>query len=441
MRISRDRAVSSVLDLVRRLVPVREAGATSPDALPPSAAADGRARPQADDPQLIDEVFWMILGRGVEPIELRDQLRGFQAADIGGLVVRLLSAPEFQLVYGAWQAGQETGRDLAIEERGLRALGPDARFISRAYELLLGRPVDQGGFQHLVHALGAGENRVEVLRSLVLSDEFARRYREISPQGGIVPYDTQLCELANPAKWDNPQWLALLRDLGLPDRKVSMHRKQYEFTQLAYGLERLGYLRDDVSVLSVGAGHERLLYWLANHTGSVVATDLYEGVWQHVQAQEGDVGVLQRPEDYAPFPYRKDRLRFLKMDGRRLAFAGASFDVVYSLSSIEHFGGLAGAQLTLDEMGRVLRPDGLLVLATEYVLSGPPHEETFQPLELAELLERSGLRLIQPIDDRVYDRYEYAAVDLHKNPHQTPHMVVRFGDTIFTSVMAFLRKP
>ena len=152
------------------------------------------------------------------------------------------------------------------------------------------------------------------------------------------------------------------------------------------------------------------------------------------------MGVLRRPEDYAPFPYRKDRLRFLRMDGRRLAFADASFDVVYSLSSIEHFGGPAGAQLTVDEMARVLRRDGLLILATEYVLSGPAHEETFQPREVAALLDRPGLRLIQPIDDRVYDRYEYAAVDLYKNPHQTPHMVVRFGDTIFTSVMAFLRK-
>ena len=33
----------------------------------------------------------------------------------------------------------------------------------------------------------------------------------------------------------------------------------------------------------------------------------------------------------------------MKMDGRRLAFRDGAFDVVYSLSSIEHFGGMPGA--------------------------------------------------------------------------------------------------
>jgi SAM-dependent methyltransferase len=205
-------------------------------------------------------------------------------------------------------------------------------------------------------------------------------------------------------------------------------------------MHRLDRLRPDTHVLSVGAGHEPVLYWLTNHVGSVVATDLYEGVWQDVQAREGDDGVLHRPDRYAPFPYRQERLRFLKMDGRRLAFPDGIFDVVYSLSSIEHFGGLGGARATVDEMARVLKPGGVVAIATEYVLDGPPHEETFQPAEIAELLDRPTLRLVQPVDDRVYTRYQYAAVDLYANPHQTPHMVVRFNDTIFTSVMAFLRK-
>jgi hypothetical protein len=31
-------------------------------------------------------------------------------------------------------------------------------------------------------------------------------------------------------------------------------------------------------------------------------------------------------------------------------------------------------------------------------------------------------------------------VDLHQNPYQSPHMVVRFNDTVFTTVMVFLRR-
>jgi SAM-dependent methyltransferase len=193
-------------------------------------------------------------------------------------------------------------------------------------------------------------------------------------------------------------------------------------------------------VLSVGAGHELVLYWLANHTGRVVATDMYEGVWQQVQGREGDPDVIDRPDEYAPFPYRQDHLVFMKMDGRSLAFRDGVFDIAYSLSSIEHFGGIGGATATIREMARVLRPGGILALATEYVLEGPPHEETFQPDEFRALIDQPTLELVQPIDDRVYDRYEYAAIDLYKNPYQAPHMVVRFNETVFTTVMVFLRK-
>ena len=140
-------------------------------------------------------------------------------------------------------------------------------------------------------------------------------HQHLAPQSGAIICDTQLCELANPAKWDNEEWLTILRSLGLSDDKLSMHRKPYEFTQLIYGCQRLGALREDSEIISVGAGHELVLYWLANQAKRVVATDMYEGVWQDVQGREGDPDVLNRPEDYAPYPYRKDHLVF-KEDGR-----------------------------------------------------------------------------------------------------------------------------
>jgi hypothetical protein len=82
----------------------------------------------------------------------------------------------------------------------------------------------------------------------------------------------------------------------------------------------------------------------------------------------------------------------------------------------------------------------MLVLATEYMLAGAPHEEVFQPAEIHALVSHPRLRLVQPIDEHVYRRYEYAAVDLYKNRFQTPHMVVRMGETVFTTVMVFLEK-
>jgi len=207
-----------------------------------------------------------------------------------------------------------------------------------------------------------------------------------------------------------------------------------------YGLTRLNRLTDETRILSVGAGHERVLYWLANHAGHVIATDMYEGIWRSIGDQEGDEQVLRTPVDYAPFPYRVDHLTFLKMDGCALGLAYGCVDVAYSLSSIEHFGGVAGARAAIAEMARTVRPGGIVAVATECVVAGPPHEETFQPAEIRALFDFPALRLVQPIDDRVYERYDYLAVDLYRNPHQTPHMVVRWNDTVFTTVMVFLEK-
>jgi SAM-dependent methyltransferase len=423
------------MNLLRHLAGGREPRA--PAATVP--ATQSAASPEA---RFIHAAFWIVLGRQVKPLELRDELREFQAGDRQAFLLRLLASTEFHRAHANWKQNRPRQPDPAAEETALRALGKDDWFVERAYELIMGRPADEDGRRHYVGRLAAGDSRAAFLRALVLSKEFEERYRDVAPQSGFLPRDTQLCELANPAKWDNPDWMRLLRDLKVvPSDKSSMHRKGYEFTQLLYGLERLGRLHDSTHVLSVGAGHEAILYWLANHVCSVVATDLYEeGRWDSCGAMESDERVIKRPQDYAPFPYREDRLLFLKMDGRHLAFRGETFDVAYSLSSIEHFGGLAGAHAAVDEMVRVLKPGGLFVLATEYMLSGVPHEEVFRPAHVHALVRRPGLRLLQPVDEDVYKRYEYVAVDLYKNRFQTPHMVVRMGETVFTSVMIFLEK-
>ena len=245
----------------------------------------------------LNEAFWIVLGRAPSEVERNE----FRAHDRHGgqpyVLQRLLSSPEFHLIYSGWRDDIGIGKDPAAHEAGLRALGSNDAFVRHAYEYLLGREADDAGRRHYIDALQAGEARRQVLRILVVSDEFERRYRPIASQegGGYVPRDVQLCELANPAKWDNPDWIRLLRSLQvLPHHKLAMHRKSYEWTQLLFGLERLGTLKEDASVLSVGAGHECVLYWLANHTGRVVATDTYEGRWQSDGALEGDARVVDR---------------------------------------------------------------------------------------------------------------------------------------------------
>ncbi len=65
-----------------------------------------------------------------------------------------------------------------------------------------------------------------------------------------------------------------------------LHRKYWEYALLTLFLEDLGLLRDDVEVLSVGAGQEEALFWLANRVGRVVAADIYgEGSFADREAE------------------------------------------------------------------------------------------------------------------------------------------------------------
>jgi SAM-dependent methyltransferase len=390
--------------------------------------------PAGRDATFIEETYWLVLNRAPSPLELRDQTGGALNSDQPSLRYGLLDSDEFRRLRAAWREGIATEPDSAALEAALLALGPDEYFVRRAYESILARWPDESGAAHYAGVLARGERRTNVVRALALSDEFEEKRR-------AVPCDVQLCELANPAKWQNEEWLDILRSLGLSADRLLMHRKPYEFTQLIYGCRRLGMLRPDASYVSIGAGHEQVLYWLANHVQRVVATDMYEGTWQGELAKEGDPVVLEDPDKYAPFPYRRECLTFMKMDGRHLEFPDETFDVSYSLSSIEHFGGFEGACQTMREMARVIKRGGVLALATEYVLSGPPHDETFQPDEIHALVAESGLQLVEPIDEQVYRRYQTRPVNVRLAPYLSPHMLVEMDGTVFTSVMVFLRKP
>jgi SAM-dependent methyltransferase len=410
----------------------------------------GRGKPTSgerwsDSERAVQTSFRLLLLRAPNDGELRERAR---ALDTGQpwdeLNKGLLGSAEFRRLYDGYSGSNELERNLSdIEREVLSAIGDgdNAELARAAYQCLLGREGDEAGLAHYTRSLDDGATRLSVVRALVHSDEFESRYQTICPQAGHIPLDVQLCELANPAKWDNPKWVSLLRSLQtIPDDKLSMHRKAYEFTQTLFGIERLGRLRDDTRVLSVAAGHECLLYWLANRVGYVVASDLYDSEWRAARAGEGNEDVTKKPEEFAPFPYRRERLVFSKMDGCKLAFRDGSFDVAYSLSSIEHFGGFEGARDAVEEMARVVCPGGLVAIATEYLLSGPRSHETFPPEEIRALATLPGLKLVEPIDERVPTRYDMAVVDLRTNPYQTPQMLVRDNDTVFTSVMMFLER-
>jgi len=419
---------------------VRSGDAESRD---PADSTNGPAKGPESPPDapLIPAAYWLLLRRAPESGDverathmLRDQRRST-------LLEALTSSTEFRLRYREWQSGREEDWQSGPLHDALAGLGDHRTYVALCYQVLFDRDADAEGLAFYARRLDENAGRLSILQTFVRSPEFADRVERLNPALGRLPRDVQLCELANPAKWDNPDWHAILRSLAaVPTDQGSMHRKSYEFTQLLFGLERLGAIGENARVLSVGAGHECPLYWLANRVARVYATDLYDQAWQSAFGREGDSAVLSDASTFAPFEYRRDHLSFLRMDGSRLAFRDSTFDVVYSLSSIEHFGGLEGARRSVGDMARVLKPGGILALATEWCVRGQAGGEVFAPNDVRRIIDQPDLQLVQPIDDRVWDRYEVEPVDLQVNRFQTPHMLLKDGEAIFTSVMMFLRK-
>jgi SAM-dependent methyltransferase len=283
----------------------------------------------------------------------------------------------------------------------------------------------------------------------------------------------KLCDVRD---WDDAELLRVLREI-LPERDPATHieRKVWEFAMLALFLEDTGRMSDQTEALAVGAGDERIVFWLTNRLGRVVATDIYgEGAFA---AREARSSMLEDPAAHAPFAYREDRLEVRWMDARRLEFPDASFDVVFSLSSFEHFGGPDDVAAASRELGRVLRPGGHAFVVTECFVqrhwsNAAPVDfavklatlgrkrrraglrrravvvEVFTPAELQRLIVGpSGLELMQPLDLELpaASRVNVTRTDedgLHPDTGEYwPHVILRADRSLFTSVALPLRKP
>jgi SAM-dependent methyltransferase len=264
-----------------------------------------------------------------------------------------------------------------------------------------------------------------------------------------------LSTVCNPSHYDVADWMSLHRQIESysHDKHVfqhtnggHVHRKGWEWTQCVYGLRGLDMLRAEHTALGVGAGRECLSFYLADQLKEVVASDLYGNeAWTTNQGKEADGGILTRPQDFCPRPFRGDRLRFVYADGTRLNFDPDHFDLCWSMSSIEHFGGHDKAEQAVREMARVTRTGGVVAIATEYLLlSEQRHPEYFtQDQILKRLIDpHPQLQLLGNIDWNALPR-EYLAdsIVLPHGVHRVRrHVVLNDGSVQWTSVMLFYRK-
>ncbi len=230
------------------------------------------------------------------------------------------------------------------------------------------------------------------------------------------------------------------------------HRKGWEYGQLLRGARELGVLRPDAMALGVAAGHEKPIFWLTNHVRWVFATDIYGS--GDFAIREATSNMLVNPDQFGGTQFNRRRLVVQYMNALDLRYEDNTFDFVFSLSSIEHFGGVDGARQSLAEIGRVLKPGGIACIATECVVNGEPDLDQpglylFSPATLNTLFASvPPLQLVEPIDFRISDATMATTFDLStaveeasRGHSRFPHIVLRHEGRIFTSVSVFLRKP
>jgi SAM-dependent methyltransferase len=168
-------------------------------------------------------------------------------------------------------------------------------------------------------------------------------------------------------------------------------------------------------------------------------------------------GLSPSPPDLriTQFPFNRRRLVVQHMDALDQAYEDGSFDGIFSSSSIEHFGGPEEVRRAAAEMHRVLRPGGVLSLATELRLEGPPPglpgTLLFDERELLELIVGDlGWRLADRLDATVSPAtragevpFAVAAADVARGGvewSRYPMLVLREGAHVWTSVHLALVK-
>jgi SAM-dependent methyltransferase len=290
----------------------------------------------------------------------------------------------------------------------------------------------------------------------------------------------KLCELGD---FRDPDLRELIRDMAAvgPERPDypdgEEHRKPWEVAMSARALRDFGALHEDAEILGVGAGSEATIFWLTRHVKRVFATDLYltEDSWSEL---DSGAGMLHAPEGETTLDWNPRRLVVQHMDALELRYEDDSFDGIFSSGSIEHFGALDDIHKSVEEMYRVVRPGGVVALATEFRLAGPPpglpgtalfdqdelrrvllegldwelpsqldfsisEETTAAPVDFDSLVELSMAEptLWMKLKDALGREVKLEATAIRHLPTPYPHIVLRKGEHLWTSVFVTLIKP
>lgn len=263
-----------------------------------------------------------------------------------------------------------------------------------------------------------------------------------------------LSKICDAADWFDTEFAWIIKnELREPAR---FHRKQWEFAQIFLTLRKLGFLSPDKNGLSLGGGNERVLYSIANHIKKLIVTDLYENNTTWDCARTNDPNEFIR--NSKPFEIDESKIDALHMDMRYLDFKDNSFDFCYSSCAVEHIGHYSDFLQHLNEVYRVLKPDGIYVFTTELQFGDmtikDPNNYVFSKNYLTELLSNTEFTPEFNVDSNLNEHIANNPLpsgirNLNYKGSNTigdylfdnlPHIILLRGNVPFTSVLFVLRK-
>lgn len=258
------------------------------------------------------------------------------------------------------------------------------------------------------------------------------------------------CDLSD---WEIPDIRRIMKDeLHLRDDfYVNKERKHWEWAMGFRALEKYGYLKKNHVALGIGSGHEAIMYALTNNVHYVIGTDIYgNGTFSE---KEADGSVFTDPSKFCNFSYEKDRLLIQEMDACNLAFNDNAFDILFSFSSLEHFGKSDKIKSAMRNAYRVLKSGGVYVLCVDYAFRYDGNLERDKRADLeGEILTRKDVQDLilgaAPFILKEEIQYDVGKMinlfDIHTRTSESgnviPHIHLKSNDLYFTSLLLVLFK-
>lgn len=164
-----------------------------------------------------------------------------------------------------------------------------------------------------------------------------------------------------------------------------------------HAMKKYGYLDGAKRCLNIGSGCERIILYLSNRLREIICIDKFdhpdskEPFLNHSLSPQQVVNNFLSPNLFPKISFRQNSITPMIMDGLSLNFPDNSFDLIFSISSMEHFGDLP---LAYQEALRVLKPNGMFFISVDI----EPSQSGIQRIKTAIPVQA---QLVEPIQDIV----------------------------------------